>query len=333
MSTPETTTKILHPRWPASRFYWAVVTPAVLGNLGHVGAVPPQATLETLLAEVLPVELSDVHAVFVSLGERGVLACAAPIRDLESLPESTRTLSPDGVPGGIAELVPPETVASFNLLQGMYEPASVRHARQGVWTSAAWMAAAVIAIVGLGLHLRASADRRRAMESQQAAQRIASDAIATRAITQVDGAVKAGQQNALDQLHTVVSRLSRERGDQASGARPADAAVAMAALLGLWPKVLATRMDSLAFGEASIRLTGSVPSFEEASVLTDALKAVPGWNAEQPQVTAQGNRVSVRTNLTRSARSPRTVGVVSAVGAGPIQSARDIHRVSSGDTP
>ena len=40
MSTPETTTNTLHPRWPASRFYWAVFTPDVLGNLGPIGTVP-----------------------------------------------------------------------------------------------------------------------------------------------------------------------------------------------------------------------------------------------------------------------------------------------------
>lgn len=333
MSTPETTTNTLHPRWPASRFYWAVLTPAVLGDIGYVGNVPPRATLETLLAEELPVDVADVHAVFVSLGERGVLACAVPVTDLESLPDSARTLGPNGVPTGLADIGPPETVASLNLLQGLYEPACVRHARQAVWTSATWIAAALIAIVGLGLHLQASADRRAAIEAQHAARRIASDAIATRAITQVDGAVNTGQQNAIDQLHAVVTRISRERGDQASSARPADAAMAMAGLLSQWPKGLATRMDSLAFGETSIRLAGTVASFEDASVLTDALKAIPGWDAEQPQVTAQGNRVSIRTSLTRAARSSGTLGVMSPVVNASLPPARASQRANTGGTP
>ena len=333
MSTPETTTNTVHPRWPASRFYWAVLTPAVLDKAGPVGTVPPRATLETLLAEELPVDVADMHAVFVSLGERGVLACSVPITDMESLPESARTLGPNGVPAGLTEIVPPETVASLNLLQGLYEPACVRHARQAVLASATWIAAALIAIVGLGLHLQASADRRAAIEAQQAAELIARDAVATSAITQMDGAVNAGQQNAIDQLHAVVTRLSRERGDQASNARPADAAMAMSELLSQWPKGLATRMDSLAFGETSIRLTGSVANFDEASVLTDAFKGIPGWNAEQPQVTAQGNRVSIRTSLTRAAKTSGTLGVMSPVVNASVPSARAIQPANAGGTP
>jgi len=308
MSTPDTITSPLHLRWPASRFYWVVLAPEKLGEIGVVGTVPPRGTLESRLADELPVDVAEVHAVFVSLGERGVLACAVPIADLESLPDSARTLGPDAAPASLAELVPPETVASLNLLEGLYEPACVRSARRAVWTSEMWVAAALLGIVAVGLHLRASTDRRAAIEANQAARDIASNAITTTAIGHMDEAGSTGETNAIEQLSAVVTRLARGRGEPASAARPADAAIAMAGLLARWPKALETRMDSVAVGETSIRLAGSVATFDEASVLTEALKGMSGWDAEQPQVAAQGSRVSIRTTLNRAARSSRALG-------------------------
>jgi len=302
MNPSQTADDSLHLRWPASRFYWAVLKPAVDGDPGRGAAL-----LEELLAEELPVDVAEVHAVFVQLGERGVLACAVMIEELESLPSSVRTLGPEGLPTGLEQIVPREAVATVNLLQGLYEPACVRRARRAVWTSGLWIAAVLIMIVGIGLHVIAQADRAAAEASKRAAERAAAEALGTNGAAEEDEQ----QRDALGRLHDMVTRLARERGEQALEARPGDAAAVLAALLGQWPRGLPARMDSVAVGETSIRLAGSVATFDEASVLTEALKGMSGWDAEQPQVAAQGSRVSIRTTLNRAARSSRATGPMS----------------------
>jgi hypothetical protein len=315
-----------HVRLPSSRFYWAILVPE--GDAVQARACPPREVLTEMLADHIPLDVAEVHAAFVSIGECGILACALRADELDALDAKTRTLGPTDVPEAIAANVSFESISHINLLEGVYEPNCVRDARRAVTVRAVWAMAAIFAAVGVGLHVRAAQYRTAAAVSMALAERCAVDALA--ASGTAGEAVREQMQSdhrlaARVAQCELVSQLERERGVLAASACPPDAAGAMACVLAQWPKQLATRIESLAIGEKSIRLTGTVAKVDDASVLAEALNGVPGWVPEQPQVAAQADRVSIRASWSR-------VATVNEIGSTSWK-ARAAEEVATGGTP
>jgi|GEM_PF-2801906 len=331
----------IHLRWPADRFYWVVIAEAPNADAaayrdGTLDAAP----FGEQIAEAVPVEPSLTHAALVGLKSGGVVACVALCADLDTLGSQVRTLRPVDAPDHLGDRVDADALDALNLLHGVYEPLVVRRARSAIHAAVWWSAAAVVTLAACGLHTRAWVDIRAAANLDDERQRLAERVLTSHPPEAIMRSLDAGEDrdnatpsggrstvheslaatDAPARLETAYAVLQRERGDAVRGLRPADAGISLQALLHAWPRDLKTRIDSLTIGEASLRLSGSLDSLEDAATLTDALRSVPGWAVEQPQVSMLGDRATLRTTMLRDSavKAPRGAGRPAGASASPI---------------
>src|SRR5688572_9736838 len=110
-----------HLRWPAERFYWAV-----LEAPGWARSGPIADGLRGPLADEVPTSL-DLHGACAPLGDGTVLACAAPASEIEALRATALSLTPESLPDFARGRCDPSVL---NLLTGPFEPLPVRRARR-----------------------------------------------------------------------------------------------------------------------------------------------------------------------------------------------------------
>lgn len=261
-------------RWSSARFYWALLDASVLPAHER----PTQERLRYLLEPELPEPLEDVHAVFAPIGGTRWLACVLPRRVLASdvLP-GTLTLAPSELAPFVHEAVG-ETVApgALNLLVGEFEPTPVRAWRRRAFGLAILAAAAVLALVLVGIERRAAAardgiDHRRAQREELIAAAL--------------GPAPAGQP--LPPELRLAAALRALRQTRRQGERVVlvpDPTDALLELLRRWPSDLPNRTDAIVVTDASLHVRGTVADSDQAQRLASATAELTGLRAAFPSI-------------------------------------------------
>ena len=145
-----------HPRLPAERFFWAMLTPELPADaLRRTDAAMTRAVLDEAFAPHLPIDFARVAVAYSVLPNGTVLACALPASALEDPAlAGAVTLAPATLPAWLDHPADPERL---NVLTGPHEPRVVtvaRRRRSAVLTAAV---AVLAAGVGIGFERRAAA--------------------------------------------------------------------------------------------------------------------------------------------------------------------------------
>lgn len=298
----------IHLRWPAERFYWVLIREPHNVHLGGPSGerVSLTAGLTEQIAESIPIDATLCHSTLVDVPGVGTLACVALCADLDTLDDQAQTLRPASVPSHLREVVPSGVIDQLNLLHGIYEPRVVRRARSAVTAAGLWCAAAVLGLATLGFQVRAWTAARASIRLWESRIQIAGQALEQHP---AEFLMPGRFEKHLSQvgvptdfpvrLDAAYAALLRERGDAIRTQLPEDAGESLQDVLRAWPRTLETRIESLSVGESTVRFVGSVTSLDDASKFTEAMRKVPGWSLEQPQVSMAGDRVTVRAALVR----------------------------------
>ena len=277
----------LHVRWPAERFYWAVLDGSPLPGASWLAGRRRLKQLGYLFENVIPgVAIEEIQAVYRQLPSSGrrYLACGVPRERLrEELDAQAVTLAPESMPSFIEEPLDP---AELNLLTGPFLPQAIRTARRRLLPAAALLLAACSALLTLGLERRV-----RATEAEAQAVLAAWAAILQEVLGA--GALQAGSQPPQLRLTAELRQLEQTRRDDPVANDIVDCAVVLGRLLSLWPSDLSTRTESIAVAPESLSLRATVANMADAQRLADALRPLSGWQLEQPQSEAQRDAVIV----------------------------------------
>jgi len=269
-------------RWPASRFYWAVL---------DVGSLPKarRATTEQLgylLEPFLPEPLEAVHATFVRVSPAAFVACVLPVRVLEKeVPPEMTTLGPESAPS----FVPPIDVSRIDLLTGRFEPAALRRARRRWTAQVAAIAALALGMVICGLERRVAALEARRTEIAKESETVFRESLGYR-----DGRLPAELQ-----LEAELRSLRVTRRSDVPVVAARDASVELSRVLAAWPEGAPARTESLDVGPDGMQLRAQVATNDDAQRLAQALAAVPTWRLELPGVQPTSGGVELRLQWTR----------------------------------
>jgi hypothetical protein len=263
-------------RWPADRFYWAVIEAPTGQACKRDGPLP--AALLPDLADQVPMRVDELHGVCARCGDGRIVVCAAAKSELAEIDAAVVSLMPDAVPLELAGTgIDP---ASLNLLCGAFEPRRLRRARvrRGVSVLATFLA--VLVLVAMGASRRIAHARAVGEQSEAASARLLA-ALGPRGVTG-------------PQLQTELNNLRQSAGFDLSQRRSRDAAAALQVLLSGWPVAVSAKPQSIAVGSDAIVL--SVLAAGDPSAFVQAFKAPEGWKLEEPSLTkldAQ-TRISLR---------------------------------------
>lgn len=278
-----------HARWPARRFYWAVLDVSVLPRTRrrsrqHCGY---------LLEPHLPLPIDAVQAVYVRMPDERVLACAIERRALDrELDPRWRTLTPDDVPEAIAGAGAPDP-RGLNVLIGDYLPPDARAgARRSVLQLV--MATAVILVLAvIGVHRRAAA---------MDAVRADIDAEISVMLGEVTGhmatttAERSMQQT---RLGFRIDELRRTRQSGVAEAELVDAAATMARVLAVWPPDSGAKIDTFNVASDAVLIRGILPDSQMLGRVVAALGTLEGWVLQHPDSTVVPDGLSVVLRLHR----------------------------------
>lgn len=260
-------------RWPADRFYWAVLDVPGLG----AGQPVPQG-LRPLLQEDLPIPVDQAHAVGVSTPDGKLLVCAVRRDELGEIPESCLQLSPEKVPALVEAKI---EASALNLLVGDFEPRELRRERAKRGTLIALTAAALAWLAAIGLVRRTEAWNRAGQDARAA----------TSALGMTPAAV-----------HVELEKLRRTPRTDTKAVSSPDAALALAGLLAAWPKELECQTESVNVGPSTMTLSLTVA--KDARPFLTALKPPEGWTLDEPRLTANGE--GTRLNLVLRRKEARS---------------------------
>jgi hypothetical protein len=264
-AAPEAT-DVRHLRWPAERFYWAVLDAP---GLRRAGELPPG--LRGAFEDEAPAP--DLHIVCAPIRDGRALACGAPNEALAPL--QALSLCPDGLPDLGVEVDP----RSLNLLVGAFEPPMLKRIRTRRRTMIVAALALTAAFTSIGLARRAAHDSERARSLDRAAQGLA------RAV------VPAAPQS----LGAELERARRAAGVQVKP--PPDAALTLAAVLAGWPTQVTSRPQSIVIGGETASLSVNVEG--DSTPFLQALHPPAGWVLEEPRLTAAGTLTRLTLQLRR----------------------------------
>jgi hypothetical protein len=283
----------LHPRPPAERFFWAVLTVERGFTSARHDLTSPiaRAMLDEAFAAHLPVPSDEVARAYTplpTLPDGGVLACAAPRVLLDTHPDAV-TLAPGSPPPWLDRDV---DLATLNVLIAEHEPVPVRAAARRRSLAAAGLVLAASLALAAGFERRAAHARAHADAARAELNRLASD----RGLT-ID--------EAADRIEREWSRLRATRATAAS-AGLADTAEPLADLLAAWPRGVRTQVQSLSVTPGQIALAATLPSHDDAERLAASLADAARWETAQPQITTRPQGVSMQLSLRPVARPAPT---------------------------
>lgn len=270
-------------RWPAERFYWAVlparagVEPrrARGGKTGDAGEVP--AGLLTDLAEQLPIPIEEVFAVCVA-SVTGLVVCAALRHELEEVPPETMRVTPTEVPATLA--APGDEgveAARFNLLVGAFEPPTQRARRVQRHLFALTLTVLVGGLLLTGLVRRTAFWEQAAEDVTERTDRLVTAALPPGIPPQA--------------LPAEVARLQRASLTASKFKPPPDAALALAALLEAWPSGAPGAPQSLSVSETGITLSVLIEGqgeggYDPAQAFLSAFQPPRGWVMLEPRLNS-----------------------------------------------
>lgn len=276
-----------HPRLPANRFFWAVLTP----DLPLSAIRKPSAMTRALLAESfaahVPVDLSRIAPAYTVLPDNTVLACGLPVTTLADHPNAL-TLAPETLPDWLDQTADPETL---NVLLFEHEPAAITAARRKRSMLVTATAALLLAGLGVGLERRAASDRHSATEAGTLLAGLATSPSA-KPLNLAD--------KPFDDLNLTLDRelgrLRATRSKQASLGLQ-DAATPLATLFASWPRDVQAQVQTLAVAPGQITISVQLPAHEDAEKFSAALAKSPAWQPSQPQVNTTGKGVQMQLTL------------------------------------
>lgn len=262
---PPSSDAAAHERWPAERFYWALLDAPGMKEF-KPGPLPPGLMHD--LADEVPVSTDDLHAV-AALHEGKLLVCAALRAELGALPVATTKLTPAELPSFGTS---PASLDSLNLLVGEFEPASQRASRSRRHLLGLTTVALLAALLFIGFTRRAAHDH----------------AIATQLRTTTDRAVAKVLPIGMpaEAIASEVARLKQASQATTQAAPAADAAVALAALLRSWPAAVPCKPQSIAVSESGMTISVLVEG--EYAPFLSSFTAPPGWTILEPRVNSTG---------------------------------------------
>ena len=287
-----TADRALRLRWPAERFYWAVLDASALsGATMRPGLFSRQ--LGYLFEGVLPgMTIEQVHAVYQPLpggdGQRQYLACGLARDVIENtVAAEALTLSPASVPSFVGADVEPD---GFNLLTGSFLPAAIRALQRRWLLSLGVIGAICVALLVVGLELRVRATRVQIDRVSAARDAAFVEALGSQALA-------SGVLPPELRLITELRLLSQTRQADPALVDVADGSRTLAALLAQWPADVRTATESISIAPDSITIRAQVPTMADAQRLADALRDLVGWQLVQPQSEARRDHVIVTLHL------------------------------------
>ena len=274
-------------RWPAERFYWAVLDASSLPTRR-----PSHEQLAFLLEPLVPQPLEDIHAVFVPLGGRRHLACAAGREELqEALAAGVVSLGPAGAPPFLE--VPGDLVERIELLTDQFEPVPVKAGRRRMVVEALALGLAAVALALVAVERRVA--------RWQDAEQVVRDGLAGVYEAALGPAATASALPLPLQLEAELRRLRRTRGGAgmpAGGDQQArDAARDAERVLAAWPADALVRVESLQVSGGTATVRGRADEPETVEELAGALAAVPGWSLDQPSLRSEQGEASFTMRL------------------------------------
>ncbi len=281
----------LHLRWPAERFYWAILDTSSV----PVTVRSRRERLGYLFESVLPgVAIEQVQTVYQRLPGDGkrTLACGLPKNVLkDDVDPSAVTLTPDSAPGFLDGQV---DLARLNLLTGSFLPQPVRHLRRRWLLHICLLFTLCAALLIVGLERRSSLHRGTMNDLTAAHDTIIKHVLGSDAPLPGAGALPGtGELRLIAQRR----RLEQTRSDDLPVSSVGNAAAILAQLLALWPQDLHTQTQSISITTSSITVRASVPTMSDAQTLADAFASMNGWRLQQPQSEARRDRVDVTLHL------------------------------------
>lgn len=281
MSTTTTATPT-SIRWPAERFYFAVLDTSALPARERV----TDEKLRYLLEPELPVALEEVHAVFQRLAPHRWLACAVPQRALDAeIPAAALSLTPTTIPAeflidttaaGDLGASSPVQPSGVELLTGTREPVALRCLRRSVFAGAVASILLLAALATVGIERRIAAAERQ-LETLRARR--------ATAVTEALGPAGVGQSLPPELRLTAELRAYRQtRQQDASLPAALDVSEPLAELLRRWPETLATSTRAIVVTDGTVHVHGTVSQSDAAQSLANATADLSGFAASFPSV-------------------------------------------------
>jgi len=258
-------------RWPAERFYWAVIDGV---DLRRPGVLPPG--LAAIAADDIPVDIDTLHAIGAATQVGRILVCAAERTALEGLGPDVVSLTPAAAPPSIGA-----DAAELELLVGRFEPRSVRARRTRRHASRAATVLACCVLIAIGLSRRAESDRGVAHAASDARAELLSEA-----------GIPAGE---------LKRRVGEARALEASRASaPRDVTADLASLLRLWPDTSDASVESVSFSDGRVLASVSLDS-DPGAFLAD-FTLPPGWRLQEPRLNSSRGLTRMSLELREEAK-------------------------------
>lgn len=289
MSTPHNP-RIPHEVIPAERCYWALLDTSRLPATRSKRRRREQ--LLYLLEDRVPVSLSELHAVFVETDDAHIVACGAPVEDLQ-----------DALDGGALELTPDNTpefvtlqAGRFRLLTGAMTPEPIRSWRSRTRAATLILTAGVLAVFALGLH-------RRAQQEQSHAWAL-TDAISSMYAEVLPGeGGRGGSQPPEIRLVSELRTLRKTRRGDHEHAVPS-AAADMEQLLRAWPQDIHARTEFVSVASSVIQIRTVVDDARAAEEFAAAFDAISGWDPAPARITRSRGELRTSVQLSRLEDAP-----------------------------
>lgn len=276
-----------HLRWPADRFYWAILDTSSMPGRPIGRSQRQHERLGYLFESVLPgVTIEEVQAVYQRLpgDAKRVLACGLPKNVLNNdVDASAVTLTPESAPSFLEGSV---DLARLNLLTGSFLPHTVRHLRRRWLLHVCLIFTLCAALLIVGLERRTNRHRHWINDLTAAQATTIKQVLGPN--TTLPGA-GAGELRLIAQRR----RLEQTRSDDLPVSKVGNAAAILTRLLAPWPQNLHVQTQSLSITSSSITIRASVPTMADAQTLADAFVSINGWRLQQPQSEARRDRVDV----------------------------------------
>lgn len=276
-------------RWPAERFYWAVLDASILPpQLGS-----PTEQLLYLFEPLVPEVLEDLHVVFHPLGRRRYVACALPRRVLEKeVDASAIRLIPSERPAFLTVEFPLE---SLNLLTREFTPRAMRVSRLRLGRELAALVTLCFLVLWIGFDRRVDSAEER---HEQISERIGD------VYEQILGpATSSASLPPSLQLEARLRSLRHTRVLDPALEPLDDASLQLQNLLASWPDALPVETESIRVSADTMHIIGSLRSTSDVQVLVSALEGLEGWELRPPAVRSSPQAIRATLQFRRRKES------------------------------
>jgi len=286
MKGTETRPDSPHIRWPADRFYWAIVDRVPAGVHGR-GRARDEA-VRFLFEHVTPVPVDDLAIAVQKIGHGNDgpwLVCGVErVRLAESVTPATVSLTPAEIPAFLSKAghVNPK---SLNVLTGADAPPAVQRvvrSTQQICMIGLILGAGLLAV---GLELRTAHLRSLRDEMSAAREQIIETVFGDTASPLPPELRLTAEIRALDRAPVTV--------------RDTDAARTMEGMFEHWPDQRSIRVYGLTVTSQMIAIEAQCDNVQSAQDLVTSLRGMPGWRAESPSI--QNREDGTRLMLTMTA--------------------------------